>query len=442
MTRTQAQKDGLVLLCLGVLAFLLIGFGTIFIQKSTMLDVRIAHASARALIQGADPYKVDDLVRVFNAAGGPGRSRPRDFAMLDFDSRYIYLPTVFAITGPIAALPFPVFLAIWMTLVVGTFLLATALVWDIAQKYSPVLTGGLLGFYLANSGTVISAANAGSLSVGLCIISVWCFLVERFEIGGVLCLAASLAIKPHDSGLVWLFLIIFGGTARKRAIQSLLVYIGLAIPMFAWVSKAAPNWRHELQANLFLLSSHGAVSDPGPSTVFQRGALMVTNLQSAISLIWDKPDFYNPASYGICLLIFAGLSVPAIRWRSAGGKRWLAIASVAALTALPVYHRLYDAKLLLLTIPACAILWQRGGKTARFSLLVTASALIVTSDILWAFYVLFAGRQSLPEGISKQLLVASIALPIPATLFIVSVFYLWAFARVDVPESALVGRRH
>ncbi len=44
---------------------------------------------------------------------------------------------------------------------------------------------------------------------------------------GILCLAVSLAIKPHDGGLVWLYFILAGGAFRKRALQSLVVTLAL-----------------------------------------------------------------------------------------------------------------------------------------------------------------------------------------------------------------------
>jgi hypothetical protein len=35
-------------------------------------------------------------------------------------------------------------------------------------------------------------------------VAAWCFIKGRFIPAGILCLAVSLAIKPHDAGLVWL----------------------------------------------------------------------------------------------------------------------------------------------------------------------------------------------------------------------------------------------
>ena len=58
---------------------------------------------------------------------------------------------------------------------------------------------------------------------------------------------------------------------------------------------------------------------------------------------------------------------------------------------LPVYHRCYDARLLLLTIPACVILWKHGGKIAWSALLLTLAAIVLTGDIFWIAFFHFTG---------------------------------------------------
>lgn len=429
MNRTKAQSDGFLLLCLGVLVFLVVGIGVRLAQRDTPMDVRMLHACTRCVIDHCDPYNADDVASMYLKAGGPSPSSPGDRNTLRFESMYVYLPTIFIFTAPIARLPFAAFYLVWVTLVAGSFLLSALLVWDIGRTHAPLLTGALLGFYLVNSGSTISAANPGSLAVSLCIVSVWCFFSKRFEIAGAFCLAASLAIKPHDSGLVWLFLIALGGEVRKRALQGLLIYVCLSLPILLWMHHASPHWIPELQTHLATLSAHGAVSDAGPSTVFRRGALMITNLQSAVSLIRDDPSFYNPTAYVACLLIFATAVYLTLRFRPGGEERWLAMASVAALSMLPIYHRLYDSKLCLLTIPACALLSKKGGRVANLSLLMTASALIVTSELPWAFYLGVAARMHATAGALLPLLIASVTVPIPATLLIVSVFYLWVYRK-------------
>jgi hypothetical protein len=437
MTRTKAEKDGILFLRMGVFAFVLIAIGARLVQHDSPMDVRIAHSSARCLIYHCDPYNADDVVRMYLDSGGPPPADPGQAATLQFESLYVYLPTIFIFTAPIAALPFTAFFLVWVTLVAGSFLIASLLIWDIGKLHAPLLTGALLGFYLANSSSIITTANPGGLAVSLCIISLWCCFRERFAVAAVLCLAASLAIKPHDVILVWLFLIAIGGTARKRALQSLAVYVGVSAPMLLWFTHFAPHWAQELHFNLVTLSYRGAVSDPGPSTVMKRGALMITNLQSAVSLIRDDPHFYNLVTYAVSLLLLVILLLVSFRSKAVRDN-WSGAASIGALTLLPMYHRLYDSKLLMLAIPACAIFWKKGGWVARLSLCVTAMGLVVTADLPWAFYLVYAANLHLAPGILHELLIASIAAPIPITLLVVTIFYLWAQVK-SAKETQLTG---
>src|SRR6185312_4547136 len=95
----------------------------------------------------------------------------------------------------------------------------------------------------------------------------------------------------------------------------------------------------------------------------------------------DDPKVYNPISYGvtgILLLIGAGWM---FKKHISKKDAWFALASVAALSMLPVYHRLHDAKLLLLALPACALLWSEGGILKWPAGLLTTAALASTADI-------------------------------------------------------------
>ncbi len=116
----------------------------------------------------------------------------------------------------------------------------------------------------------------------------------------------------------------------------------------------------EMRSNLALLSAHGSVNDPGPDSLTFHSADYVISLQGALSLFRDEPHFYNLASYLICGSLLVAGAVRVLMSRFTKENAWIALAAIAALSMLPVYHRGYDAKLLLLTVPACSILWATG----------------------------------------------------------------------------------
>jgi hypothetical protein len=119
-----------------------------------------------------------------------------------------------------------------------------------------------------------------------------------------------------------------------------------------------------------------------------------------------------------------------LRIRATPRNAWLALASIAALSMLPVYHRQYDAKLLLLTLPACVLLWAEGGRLGKVALLINTAALILTGDLTWAILLGIIDRLHVSaNGLSGFLLVAAQMFPAPLILLATAVFYLWIYAR-------------
>jgi hypothetical protein len=97
---------------------------------------------------------------------------------------------------------------------------------------------------------------------------------------------------------------------------------------------------------------------------------------------------------------------------------------------LPVYHHLYDAKLLLLTVPACAMLWAEGGLVGWLALLVNGAGFVLTGDIPWAILLsLISKLQLSTNGLTGQILTAVQVLPTPLILLVMGVFYLWVYVR-------------
>ena len=101
-------------------------------------------------------------------------------------------------------------------------------------------------------------------------------------------------------------------------------------------------------------------------------------------------------------------------------------ASRAPLSLLPVYHHLYDAKLLLLTVPACGLLWAKGGTLGRFVLLVNVVGFVFTGDVSWTIIFRLIERlrgMGMPGGTMRAMEV----FPVPLMLLVMGIFYLWVY---------------
>jgi hypothetical protein len=317
-----------------------------------------------------------------------------------------------------------------MALIVGSLIFASFLIWNVGADYAPVASGALIGFFLLNSELLVVAGNMAGVAISFCVVAVWCFLRKRFVPVGILCLAIALAVKPHDTGLVWLYFLLAGGVHRKRALQTLLVAVALSLPGVLWVWHVAPHWIQGLHSNLLADSVHGGTNDPGLISTGAHGLGMMVNLQTVISAIWDDPRIYNTATYLICGALLLIWSVTTLRFRSSLSRAWLALAAIAALSMLPFYHRQQDTRLILLTVPACVMLWAEGGLIGWLALMVNTAGFVLAGDIPWIVFLSLIDKLHLPATrLSGRILTAVQVFPVPLILLTMSVYYLWVYVR-------------
>jgi hypothetical protein len=206
--------------------------------------------------------------------------------------------------------------------------------------------------------------------------------------------------------------------------------IVLALPMAAWVTYLSPHWMQEVSSSLQTMSVHGAMNDPGPASSGGHDLAMITDLQTVISEFWDVPRIYNGVSYLICGPLLMAWMLVTFRNRASTSRAWLGLAAIAALTMLPIYHRQYDAKLILLTVPACMLAWNRGGVAGRLALGINVAGFLFVGDLSAA--TLLGMVRMLPfshGGIPGRILIMAQVFPVPLSLLGMGIFYLWLYIR-------------
>lgn len=418
---SSPRNDGLMLLVLGCTFFVLTGIVWAHVSPRGLMDFRPAYFAARCLLQHHDPYNPAEMLRTYQEAG---QARPDESASDRMEeTRNEYLPSEFPFTAPFALLPFSAARVLWATLIGVAFALAAILLWRAAAP-APLLAGALLCFLLFNSASLVGVGNPSAIAVSLCVIAAWCFIEERFPAAGVLCLAAALCIKPHTVGLIWLFFLLAGGVYRKRALQTLTAALAAGIIGVAWVHAITPHRLSELHANLLAFTGRGSMNDPGPASSGGRGIDMIVDLQTVFSFFWDDPRFYNLASWVTTAPLFIVWAIAVVRSPVSRRSLWLGLAAIAPLTMLALYHRQYDAKLILLCLPACAMLAAEGGRAGRWAVGITTLAFVLNGDWTWAALNFLLTRYHLSSiGPHINLL----AFPVPLSLLALACFYLWAF---------------
>jgi len=435
----KARRDGLALLCLGALTFLVIGISWARVALIEQGDFKVVYYSARCLLQHGDPYSEQDVLRLYNAEG---RERPSEPALdREVKTRFFYPPTAFILTVPIALLGFTAGKVVWMTLCGGIFILAAVLIYEVAADFAPIISGMLCGLLLAGSFWLLMIGNSAAIAVSLCIIAAWCFYRDRLVWVGVLSLALSLALKPNDSGLVWLFFLLATPALRKRALQSLAVLIVLSLPFLLWVAHLAPHWLTELRTNMASFSGAGGIVDPGLAGMAGKNMDCIVQLQTAISILVASPHTWDGITWCICAPLLLFWAWRTMSSRPSGAAIWLGLAAAAPLTMLPTYHFQHDAKLILIAIPACAYLWSKAGRIGSVAFTITLAAILINGDIFSALRILLTRSIVIPQpGFLSHLLCLVFTRPGPLVLLMAAIFYQWQCRRVPVVVSRCLDR--
>jgi hypothetical protein len=439
---TGTKRLMLIVLCVGFSYFLFLVFPHGPGHKLHTVDLAEIYFGDRCALQHKDPYDPATVLNEFFSEGGqfpaevagkpPSDSRVAKIVL----SNAVNLPTSFFLFLPFALLPWSVASYLWVGISGLLLAIAAWLTWDLGACKAPAVWAWLAGFMLANCQQIFATGNIAAVAVGLCIIAAWCFLRQRFAGAAIVLLAFSLLLKPHDAGFVWLYFLLAGGTLRKRALQTLAVTAVLGLCTAAWIARISPHWSAELHRNISSEVARGGIDDPGPSGERQNTTAPVIDLQDVISLFKDDAGLYNMASYAIFGVLILLWAVVVLRKRGAPHDAPFALAAVAALTMLPVYHRPYDAKLLLLALPACAMLWAAKARKRTFALALTSVTVILTSDIPLAIQVAIGKALTLSaDTLGGKLATMLILRPAPLVLLALGCFYLWIYIRYEPTPS-------
>ena len=430
----HARREGLFFLCVGACVFLLLGIGLVASDPHCMTDFKTAYCSTKSLIRGTDPYDPQSVLETYRLTGAP----PFHTHMEEIGTTHnVYPPSEFLPVAPVALLPYQIAKPLWFALIAGGFFCACLLVLNLVTPSASRLVGLLLGVLIAGSSSLMFYANPGGLAVTLAILAVWSFMRQRWLMVGVVALALSLALKPQDAGLIWLCFLLAGNPYRKLAWQTLGIAALLNLPVLLWITHIAPHWAAEAAANLKIYGQPGSTNDP--ASVY--GSCFIVSLQVIFCFIKNDPRFYNLASLVAMAPLLLVWAVAAFRIRGSVTNLWFALAAIAPLSMLPVYHRQYDAKLIVLTLPALALLWTQRATLRYLALGVTSIAILLNSDLFWAaILIVFKPLPIVSLAPIARLRFALVTFPVPISLLIVGLFYLWILVqRVRTVEARAIS---
>lgn len=425
MNPKDARRDGRYFVLLGAAFFLLAGFTIEHRGNDWMEDFKSLYYSTRCLLQQQDAYSPGEVSKVYSREAHEDPNDAFLRGQQPIITINVYPPAALLLTAPLALLDWGPAHFVWMILIAICSVLSSYLVWDLAADDSPLLSGILVGLQLADGFGALLSGNPAGVVVSLCIVSVWCFLRNRFVFAGVLSLAISLSVKPHDAWLIWLCLFVGGSLLRRRAWQTVFCAVLLNLSALLWVRQSAPHWIPEFFSNLATVSGPAGINNPAPSSLSTHTAGMIVDLQTVFSVFNDDPHFYNRASYLLFSLVLAVWLFATLRSSVARSRTLLSFAALSSFTMLPVYHRTYDARLLLLTIPAFAMVWAERGARRWLALVASLAGVIFTGDVVLATIVWATGKMhfSMVTLQDKARLILWTR-PLPLLLLAIGCFYM------------------
>ena len=140
---------------------------------------------------------------------------------------------------------------------------------------------------------------------------------------------------------------------------------------------------------------------------------------------------FNPAAYAIFIVLLAVLITVVLRVNAGRESIFLALAAVSVLSLTPVYHRFYDTRLLLLTVPAVLIVFQ---KRRLLGLLIAVLTLLAVVSVQYRVQVILLQHGAWQTVLQNKFLF--ILLLRQQNLELLMLFFLYLFAIVSTRSSS------
>lgn len=355
-------------------------------------DFKQPYASARCLAYGCDPYSEAETQKIFIQAGG----NPAEDTQVFVPYSALYPPPSLYLMEPIGMLPYPLAARVWMTLNGLAYCAAILVMAQWCAAFDGLAASLVLALFAVTSTIILGLGQVSCLSISLLVIGMGCIVNRRFALAGVGCVAISILLKPHLAGVVPLYLMFSGRERIRRYFQIVSVAVLFCAITMGWSVLAKPgasHWIAEMRANI--VGNTGTTNDPSPHG---SGATSSASLQALTSLFISDARDYKLAAYGITAALLLAWACAVRRMRPGLDRDVIAIAALAAIGLLPVYHRMYDTRILLFFFPAVAAL-SRKSRSWRVASIGVSLLITLLSSMQWQRFlgVLFAHVRA-PSG--------------------------------------------
>jgi hypothetical protein len=309
-------------------------------------DFLSPYVQTRIWMAGGDPYDATALVDHW----------PEDISKPEFVKREAldgslalrhgvpspYPITAFPLLVPLAVLPWKTANLCWLSLEILSFLVLVAALLRMSRSYLPELEGcGLVLaiLLLAPIHTAIAVENAVIVALALSTAAI-VLREKQYTLAAAASLACATALKPTIALPFFIFFALrkHWGTLAYTAAGCGAIFLAAEIRMLASGTNWLPSFL-SISQRMFL---PGGVNDFSNANPIRFDLL---NLQVVMSQVAATPRMAQYLSVGLALITL--LIWLSLRQRSADQPMLLDLAILSVIALLPVYHRFYDAALLI-----------------------------------------------------------------------------------------------
>jgi hypothetical protein len=373
-------------------------------------DFGIYSAASRAWIAGENPYDEPALYERWR------RESASDFGDTTGDISWlqsIVPPTTLMAIAPFALLPRPAAFASWYAF--NLFALAAA------GAAALAMTGLRLRQFRAWAllaaivllGPVQSGIHAGQpaiAAVACIVVAIWCASRGRSIAAGVL-LGVAAALKLQLAA-PFILLALYRRQWRTAAVASI-VFAAIAVAAAGRLQVAGIEWWGDWIANIRRSATNGG---PNDFTAANPTRDHLLNLQLPLYAITGSRQIATTLALLLCT---AAAIVYAVRLRRGkamtSAEELLLVAPAAVLTLLPVYHRYYDATLLIIPL-AWAVAALAIPSSRRRAIIVLALIAPFALPVGWATNLIKRGYA--PESFAGQSWWQIVVMPLQVWLLV------------------------
>ncbi len=334
----------LCLFGLAVLIFFVVGAKRTFggVKSQDFVPV---YAGCRCFLNSCNPYSIDDLERSFLEGGGRRVDQAGWYAEMP-----IYPPSSLLLLAALGILPYQVARIVWFALNGTVFVTGCLLSAYLSDSRDRALNILLAAVVLIGSTALPALGNPAGFSIGCLLIAVWSAFRRHDRNLFLLFLSLSLVIKPQLT-IVIAAAFLCSKTYRKQAFLGIVIACGLLAVSVAWLqlSPVQNQWMVSLKQNLSNTLLPAGSNSPTP---FNRDAMRMTNLQTVFAAFTNNGILYDLLSWAFTAILASSTLLMLLPFKGTALFKTFAIAACTMITLMPVYHRTYDAKLMLLCVPA------------------------------------------------------------------------------------------